>query len=172
MLEQGMTTRGKAKPYARHFPGFALMRYPQTLRSGQQLSPASAMSTRLPQVSSCTQPRLRRHLKAQAVPTWGGFWALSSPHQAQGPCFESAFLTEHPHIPSISPDPDPPPPVPSHLVFLPPACPLPDRNQEDLAKTCMRSLSRPPPPLPCSLALKASTRPRTVLLTTQSPHCD
>lgn len=85
MLKQGMTARGKAKPYARCFPGFALMCYPQTLRSGQQLSPASTMSTRLPQVSYCTQPRLRRHLEAQAVPTWGGFWALSSSPLAAGP---------------------------------------------------------------------------------------
>lgn len=78
--------------------------------------------------------RLSRHLKAADSSPEG--WAGPCPpaHKAPGPHFTSTFLTEHSLIPSVPPDPDSPPPAPpgpSHLVFLPPVCPLPDKNQGD-----------------------------------------
>lgn len=67
-------------------------------------------------------------------------------HKAQGPCFDSTFLSERSHILSISPYPDRL--VMPHLGLPawppPPPRPLPDRNQEDWDRTCMRSLSRSP----------------------------
>lgn len=81
------------------------------------------MSTRLPQAASALRPSSGGTAKQQTPPQWAGKggpgWEGPPSHKAYGLHLDLTFLSEHPHIPSISPDPDPLPPSPSgpsHLV--------------------------------------------------------